>query len=197
MTDFKKILKNVWVNNILWFAGMLVVMLLVRHYIFTPVVVSGKSMDPTMVDRERLIATRFDKAERQDIVTFPAPDEPKKSYIKRVIGLAGDTVRYEKGQLYINDKLVEEPYLKEYQAKLPEGEYLTNVIDSQGNVINTFDLKTLTGQDTKVPKGKLFVMGDNRQHSKDSRMFGFIDEESVTGNVTFSFWPPSKMGAVK
>lgn len=197
MNKFRNILKNVWVNNILWFAGMLVVLLLVRHYIFTPVVVSGKSMDPTLTDGERLIATRYDKVERQDVVTFPAPDDPDKSYIKRVIGLPGDTVRYEKGKLYINDKLVDEPYLKEYQEQLSDGEYLTIVADSEGYATDAFDLKLLTGKSDKVPAGKLFVLGDNRQHSKDSRIFGFVDEDSITGNVKFSFWPPRTMGAVK
>ncbi|QIL46657.1 signal peptidase I [Vagococcus coleopterorum] len=192
-----KISKSVWLSNIIWFVGLVAVMLLVRHYVFTPVVVSGKSMDPTMQDGERVFALRFGDIDRQDVVTFPAPDEQKKSYIKRVIGLPGERVRFEKGQLFVNDKLVKEPYLDKYQSKLPDGEYLTTIMNRQGEIITDFDLQALPGNYVTIPEGKLFVMGDNRQNSKDSRIFGLIDEETISGNVKFVFWPPSKFGTMK
>lgn len=195
--SIKKALQNVWINNILWLVGLIATLIIVRTYVFTPVLVSGKSMDPTMEDGERVFATKFDKPDRLDIVTFPAPDEPGKSYIKRVIGLPGERVRFEKGQLYINDKAIDEPYLKEYQEALPSGTYLTTIQNMQGEVIDTFDLQALPGGTTTVPEGKLFVLGDNRQNSKDSRIFGYIDADSISGNVKFSFYPFDKFGPVK
>lgn len=195
--SIKKALQNVWINNILWLISLVAILFVVRTYIFTPVLVSGRSMDPTMTDKERVFATRFDSPKRMDIVTFPAPDEPDKSYIKRVIGLPGERIRYEKGQLYVNDQLIDEPYLKEYQDQLSDGDYLTTIQNTNGEIIDTFDLQALPGQSETVPEGKLFVLGDNRQNSKDSRIFGFIDESTISGNVKFSFWPPSKFGPVK
>lgn len=195
--SIKKALQNVWINNILWIVGLVVTLIVVRTYIFTPVLVSGKSMDPTMTDGERVFATKFDDPKRMDIVTFPAPDDPGKSYIKRVIGLPGERVSYAKGQLYINDKAVDEPYLKEYQEALPTGNYLTTIQNVNGEVIDTFNLQALPGGEETVPAGKLFVLGDNRQNSKDSRIFGYVDASTISGNVKFSFYPFDKFGPVK
>lgn len=148
-------------------------------FVFTPVIVSGHSMDPTLQDRERVIAFKNSKVDRFDIVTFPAPDEEKTSYIKRVIGLPGETVEYKDDQLYIDGKAVNEPYLDQFKSELDNGEFLT-----EQNFSYT------------VPEGTYFVMGDNRRNSKDSRMIGPITADSISGDVKFSFWPPSKFGLV-
>lgn len=182
-------------STIYWVIGVVAVMMLVRKFIVTPVVVSGKSMDPTMENRERVFALRQGDIERFDIVTFPAPDQKGKNYIKRVIGLPGDKIRFEKDQLFINDKEVSEPYLDEYKDKLVMGDYLTKILKPGGSATSVFDLNTLFDEEV-VPSGKLFVMGDNRQISKDSRLIGYIDEKDISGNVKFSFWPPSKFGKV-
>lgn len=163
-----------------------------------PVVVSGNSMDPTLQDRERVIATKTKKIERFDIVTFPAPDDPKKSYVKRVIGLPGDTVEYKNDQLLINGKEFDEPYLDEFKGQLEEGDFLTKVMSEDGQSHSEFGLGNLTalGSNT-VPEGELFVLGDNRQISKDSRLIGFIEKADITGNVKFCIWPLSKFGPIK
>ena len=184
------------ISNIAWFAGLIIILLLVRKFVFTPVLVSGSSMDPTLADRERVFATRNTNPERFDIVTFPAPDEPSKSYVKRVIGLPGDTVEFKNDILYVNGKEMAEPYLDEYKEKLPAGEYLTQVTSTDGKIYSEFGLSNILGTAT-VPEGKLFVLGDNRRVSKDSRIIGFIDQKDLTGNVKFSFWPPSKFGTIK
>ncbi|MGX7039741.1 signal peptidase I [Vagococcus fessus] len=185
------------IGNIVWLVCVAAVLIAVRQFIFTPVLVSGHSMDPTMADRERVFALRSKDIERFDIVTFPAPDEPKKSYIKRVIGLPGDKVKFVNDQLFINGKEIKEPYLDEFKSKLKEGEYLTTVLDQEGKIHSEFALENLFDGNDTVPEGKLFVMGDNRQISKDGRMIGYIDIEDITGNVKFSFWPPSKFGKVE
>ncbi|OJG98184.1 signal peptidase [Enterococcus termitis] len=142
-------------------------------------------MDPTLADGERVIALKNTDIKRYDIVTFPAPDEPKKSYIKRVIGLPGDSIEYKDDVLYINGKEVEEPYLDEFKKEVADGNPLT--LD--------FTLEEVTGKD-KVPAGEYFVMGDNRRNSKDGRMIGFISEEKISGDVKFVLWPLNRFGTL-
>ncbi|MGX7026007.1 signal peptidase I [Vagococcus hydrophili] len=179
------------ISNIVWFGGLIVVLLCLRAFVFSPTNVSGNSMNPTMVDRERVIAMKQSKVQRFDIITFPAPDNPSKNYIKRVIGLPGDTIEFKDDQLLINGKKYDEPYLNEYKenpsdVKTPYGLPLTQ----------DFKMEDVAGE-KKVPAGHYFVMGDNRQNSKDSRMIGFINEDDILGNVKFAFWPPAKWGSVK
>ncbi|MEG1503468.1 MAG: signal peptidase I [Enterococcus sp.] len=156
-----------------------------RQFVFTPVVVKGDSMDPTLIDGERVIALKNTEIQRFDIVTFPAPDDVGKNYIKRVVGLPGDTVEYKKDVLYINGKKYAEPYLDEYKSKLTDGQPLTD----------DFDLNKLYGSE-KVPAGELFVMGDNRRISKDSRMIGTIKEKDIMADVKFVFWPIKRFGTI-
>lgn len=179
------------ISNVVWFGGLVVILFLLRAFVFSPTNVSGNSMNPTMVDRERVIALKQSDVERFDIVTFPAPDNPSRNYIKRVIGLPGDTIEFKEDQLYINGKKYDEPYLDQYKDS-------PNEIEAPYGLPLTQDFKMddLLGE-KKVPKGEFFVMGDNRQNSKDSRMIGFIKEDNILGNVKFSYWPPSKWGTVK
>lgn len=164
---------------------VLIGLLLLRTYVFTPVVVRGDSMDPTLINSERVIALKNHDIKRFDIITFPAPDDEGKNYIKRVIGLPGDTVEYRDDTLYINGKAYKEPYLQEYKDELTDGAPLTG----------DFTLEEVIGT-TKVPEGEVFVLGDNRRISKDSRMIGAIEESKVMGNVKFVFWPISRFGTI-
>lgn len=158
---------------------------LLRQYVFTPVIVKGDSMDPTLHDGERVIALKQTEIERFDIITFIAPDDTSKNYIKRVIGLPGDQVVYQNDQLYINGVAHDEPYLDAYKANLNDGFPLTD----------DFDM-SLFGE-TQVPEGKLLVLGDNRRISKDSRQLGLIDASAVLGDVAFVFWPLADFGRLE
>lgn len=171
------------VHTILFFAGLVLALFLLREFVFTPVVVKGHSMDPTLADGERVIALKNTKVNRFDIVTFPAPDDPKKNYIKRVIGLPGETVEVKDDVLYIDGKEINEPYLDEFKSQLTDGEPLTY----------DFTLEQVTGQKT-VPEGEYFVMGDNRRNSKDGRMIGFIEKKDISGDVKFVLWPLNRFG---
>lgn len=91
-------------KSIIWFLILAVILVGLRHFVFTPVVVKGDSMDPTLIDGERVIALKNTDIKRFDIVTFPAPDDEGKNYIKRVIGLPGDIIEYKNDELYINNK---------------------------------------------------------------------------------------------
>jgi signal peptidase I len=172
MTD-KKNETFEWIKSII---GALVIAVIIRSFFFTPIVVDGDSMNPTLQDKERMVVTKIGEPERFDIVVFHAPDG--RNYIKRVIGLPGDRIEYKNDVLCINGKTFKEPYLEKYKNRL-NGESLTG----------SFTLKdTAVGSDT-VPKDSLFVMGDNRRVSRDSRRIGAIPLEKVIGTTNVIFYP--------
>lgn len=171
-------------NTILFFVGLAAILFLLRQFVFMPVVVKGHSMDPTLADGERVIALKNTGVDRFDIVTFPAPDEENKNYIKRVIGLPGETIEYKNDVLYVNGKEVDEPYLDQFKEGLTDG----------GPLTYDFSLEQLDAE--KVPEGEYFVLGDNRRNSKDGRMIGFVSEEKISGNVKFVLWPFSRFGTI-
>jgi signal peptidase I len=159
-----------------------IIAIVIRSFIFTNYIVEGQSMMPTLQDGNRLIVNKIDyditKPHRFDIIVFHAT--PTDDYVKRVIGLPGDSIEYKNDVLYINGKKVDEPYLKPYKEQLVSGLLTEN-----------FTLKDITGVD-RVPKGKVFVMGDNRRNSVDSRRFGFVDMNQIVGKVDLRYWPFSE-----
>jgi signal peptidase I len=162
-----------WVKSIM---GALVIAFIIRSFFFTPIVVAGESMNPTLQDKDRMVVTKIGEPKRFDIVVFHAPDGT--DYIKRVIGLPGDSIEYKNDILYINGKAYNEPYLEKYKKTL-----------IGGTLTDSFTLKeTAVGSDT-VPKDCLFVMGDNRRKSKDSRYIGAIPMKKVIGTTNVVFYP--------
>ncbi|EUJ27378.1 putative type-I signal peptidase [Listeria floridensis FSL S10-1187] len=153
----------------------LVVAFAIRYFLISPVTVYGDSMDPTLHDGEHLFINKLSTPKRFDIIVFPAPDEEGSEYIKRIIGLPGDTIEYKKDTLYINGKKYEEPYLDAEKKELGGSGYLTKNFKLQ-------DLPAVKSAKV-VPKNQLFVLGDNRRISKDSRYIGFIKQEDVIGKV--------------
>src|SRR5690625_3989387 len=162
-----------------------IVLFAVRQYFFVPVSVEGDSMEPTLQDRDRLLLQKFGDLEKFDIIVFPAPDSPDKQYIKRVIGLPGDHIEMQNDHLFINGEQVDEPYLDESRNSLEEWESFTA----------DFELSEVTDAEV-VPEGHYFVMGDNRENSKDSRSFGFIPIESVLGKTEWRLWPLDQFGRI-
>lgn len=148
---------------------------LIRTFLFAPFMVEGESMETTLHNQEKLVVNKaiyyLSEPKRGDIIVFHA--EAKRDYIKRVIGVAGDTVEVKNDTLYINGKEVDEPYLanKREEAK-------------QQGVPLTEDFGPV-----KVPEGHIFVMGDNRLNSRDSRVIGPVDISTVVGRAEFVFWP--------
>ncbi|QBP41479.1 signal peptidase I [Paenisporosarcina antarctica] len=159
----------------------------IRYFLFTPIVVDGESMMPTLENGNRMIVNKIGyevgEPDRYDIVVFHAPEQ--KDYIKRIIGLPGDHVAYENDQLYINGKPQPEPYLEPYKSEINEG-----------TLTEDFTLEERTEM-TVIPDGYVFVMGDNRRYSKDSRLIGVISMEEIIGSTSLIFWPPNEMGLVK
>jgi len=112
----------------------------------------------------------FHGPERGDVIVFRYPRDPSRDFIKRVIAVPGDTVSIHDGQVTVNGKLLEEEYLDE---------------TTRGDLDNTV-----------VPDGSYFVLGDNRSNSSDSRSWGFVPEENIIGKAMFSYWPMSEFGGV-
>lgn len=173
------------ISTLKYIVGILIVFFIVNQFLFAPVMVDGDSMEPTLTNGDYLLLNKFSDIERFDIVVFPPPDKEDTQYVKRVIGLPGDTIEYREDVLYVNGEETEQSFLTDSSAE-NESIYLSG----------DFTLLTLLGVET-VPEGQYFVLGDNRLNSRDSRSFGFIDEESVLGKVSFRYWPMEEIGAVE
>ena len=161
----------------------LILAIIIKKFLIEQYVVYGESMMPTIQNGNRLIVNKIgyeiSQPERFDLIVFKA--NPKEDYIKRVIGLPGDHIAYRDDKLYINNKPVEEPYLKEFKR-----------IAGNRTLTGNFTLEEITGHDT-VPKGKIFVLGDNRLHSIDSRHIGFVEMTDIVGEANIRYWPMDEM----
>lgn len=179
------------IKDILWFATVLVVLVTIRVYVVAPIKVQGESMMPTLIDGEKAIAYKLGDIKRFDVVPLVATDDPSLNYVKRVIGLPGDTVAYENDQLYINGEPVTEPYLDEYKTDWKNS-------GQTEPLTNNFTLAEVTDYE-RVPENTYFVLGDNRRVSKDSRFkeVGFIPKENIIGKAKVTIWPPNQWGVIK
>jgi signal peptidase I len=157
----------------------LMIMALVLVFVAQPVKVEGTSMLPRLHDGERIFVNKLiyyglPGIERGDIVVFWFPDDPSKSYIKRVIGLPGETVQMRSGRIFINGKEMAEPYL----------DPSLNVTDDDR-------------PPTYVRPHYYFVMGDNRDNSSDSRSWGLVPEKYIYGKALLRYWPLSKASFIR
>jgi len=157
------------------FAG--VIAILIVYFIVQPVRVEGQSMMPKLHDQDRIFVNKFiyglrewigekEPIKRGDIVVLLYPEDPSKSYIKRVVGLPGEEVNVENGKLYINGAQINEPYL--------DSEYLSS--DSMPTPM-------------RLREHHYFVMGDNRRNSSDSRYWGPVPERYIYGKAVFRYYP--------
>ena len=162
------------------------IFILVYLFIAQPNQVNGHSMEPNFHDKEMLLTDKltyqFRDPKRGEVVVFKAPPsepcaEDECEYIKRVIALPGERVMVKNHRVYINGKLLEEPYLSPENITQP-GSYLSE------------------GKEVTVPDGYYILLGDNRPHSRDSREFGPIKKEAIKGRAFFVYWPPNQMGLV-
>jgi signal peptidase I len=162
-----------WIRD-LAFSVLIAVILIV--FIYQPVKVEGTSMMPALTDQERIFINKFNyhfgigNIERGDMVVFWFPGDLTKSYIKRVIGLPGDVVEIDHGQVIVNGKTLVENYVPE--------EYRDH---------SSYAART-------VPPDSYFVLGDHRSSSNDSRNWGYVDRKNIYGKAVFVYWPLDKMG---
>jgi signal peptidase I len=146
-------------------------------FLYQPVKVEGTSMMPSLDDQERIFVNKFvyrlEAIQRGDIVVFRYPRDTSKSYIKRVVGLAGDHIRIENGSVYVNGALLDE-------------DYVPNAFADQRSM-----------DDTIVPPDSYFVLGDHRSMSNDSRDFGSVPSSFIYGKAVFGYWPVDKVGRLR
>ena len=181
----KTSIKKEIITTLIQLVALSLIFFAIRQYLFVPVSVEGDSMEPTLSDDNRLLLSKVGKIERFDIVVFPAPDEPDKQFIKRVIGVPGDYLHVSENQLFINGEPVDEPYLDQsMENNATTGDFSAN-----------FTLDEYTGE-SQVPEGQFFLMGDNRENSKDSRMFGFVPIDTVLGKTDYRLWPLDEFGKI-
>lgn len=167
------------------FITSLIVLMLIYVFLAFPEEVSGASMEPFLFDSERIlvekVTKRFDPIARGDVIIFHPPGEDNVDYVKRVIGLPGDVVKISDCKVYVTSDgekfVLDEPYLYE------------DMCTSGGPEIRE-------GRALKLDEGEYFVLGDNRNKSADSRIFGLLGEDRIVGKVFFRFWPPSEVGAI-
>lgn len=138
--------------------------------------VQGTSMQPLLADSERIIVNkfvyRFRTIERGDVVVFWYPKDPSVSFIKRVVGLPGDTVELRRGDLFVNTRRLREEYV------------MSGFRDEESH------------DPVVVPRGYYYVLGDHRTSSNDSRSWGEVPEKYIYGKAFFRFWPLSKVGLI-
>ncbi len=146
-------------------------------FLYQPVKVEGTSMMPSLDDQERIFVNKYvyrlEPIQRGDIVVFRYPRDTSKSFIKRVIGLAGDRIRIDSGEVFVNGEALEEDYVPAAyadQRSYPE---------------------------TVIPPNSYFVLGDHRTMSNDSRDFGPVNNSYIYGKAVFGYWPMDKMGRVR
>lgn len=165
---------TVWVRDLII---SLAISAFIIVFLYQPVKVEGTSMMPSLEDQERIFVNKFvyrlEPIERGDIVVFRYPRDPSKSYIKRVIGVAGDRVRIDGGQVYVNGQPIEEDYVPPAYA---DERSFPEVI---------------------VPAQSYFMLGDHRSMSNDSRDFGPVKDGYIYGKAVFGYWPMDKLGRLR
>jgi len=168
-----------WWNTIKTFNMILIVGLALRFFVIQPFIVQGPSMNNNFQDGETILVDKitfnFRQPIRGEVVIFKAPNNPQDDYIKRVIGLPGDTVKIEKGKVYVNNKLIDESFLSESGKTPNDSEILTRVIGTN----------------------EYFVLGDNRPDSSDSREWGTVPKANLIGRAIIAIWPIDMTGLIK
>jgi signal peptidase I len=164
---------RLWGRDLLFSAAASV---LIITFLYQPVRVEGTSMLPRLVDQDRLFINKFvyhfSAIEHGDVVVFRYPRDTRKSYIKRIIAVPGDQLRIDRGRVYVNEKLMSEPYIpQEFR-----------------------DVRSLDAM--VVPEDEYFVMGDHRSISSDSREFGPVKRDLIYGKAAFVYWPTQDVGVV-
>lgn len=144
----------------------------IRLFILAPFYIPSGSMEPTLRIGDRIIVSKisylFKEPQRGDVVVFRYPLDPSRDFVKRLVGLPGETVSLRNGRLYINGQLVPEDYLPR-------------------------DMKFADFGPVRVPTGYYFVLGDNRNNSDDSRVWGPLPRQNIIGKAVLVYWPPQRV----
>jgi len=172
LPQFRRELRS-WTRDLAVALGLALVIII---FLYQPVKVEGTSMAPLLSDQERIFINkfvyRFEPIERGDVVVFWYPLDRSKSFIKRVVALPGETVELRAGRLYVNGKELSEPYVP-------------------SSYLDGANYPPLT-----IPADSFFVMGDHRDSSNDSRVFGPVARQFIYGKAVFAYWPVDHFGSL-
>jgi signal peptidase I len=162
-----------WTRDLAVALGLAIVIMI---FLYQPVKVEGTSMNPLLSDQERIFINkfiyRFEPIERGDVVVFWYPLDRSKSFIKRVVGLPGETVEIRAGNVYVNGR------------ELPDQFVPPGYLDGSNYPAR------------RIPQGEYFVMGDHRDSSNDSRVFGSVPRSYIYGKAVFAYWPVDHFGSL-
>lgn len=190
-TTFQSIFLD-WVPTII---AAIITALIIKSYGVASYYIPSESMLPTLEVRDRLLVNRFSyrfnlaKPQRGDIMVFRPADKPNVDFIKRVIGVPGDELQIKDGAVYINGEKLEEPYIKEPPAyTLPNADF--EFRNKDANIITT----NKDGEPVvKIPEGYYFMLGDNRNDSNDSHVWGLQKAKDIQGKALFVYWPLNRI----
>ena len=174
----KQIIRE-WVETIVI---ALALAMIVRTFVVAAFKIPTGSMKPTLLEGDKIFVNkfiyRFKPVERGDVIVFKYPEDPKKDYVKRLVGLSGETIEIKEGRIYIDDKEIDTPSIK-------------NVYYRNSGDYGEKDIKT------KVPQDCFFVLGDNSANSRDSRYWGFVPKKYLVGKAFVIWWPPNRIRLIK
>jgi signal peptidase I len=175
----KKIKKEAfdWFKSLIWAVA---IALVVRFFFIGNFKIPTTSMVPTLKVGDRLLANniiyRIRAPRRGEVVIFKYPEDPKRDFVKRMIGLPGEKIMIKDGNIYINGQ--------EVNSERITSRYYYN----EGYYAN--------GLEIEIPPGSYYVLGDNSINSRDSRYWGFVPAENLVGKAVFTYWPPWRMGFI-
>lgn len=161
----------------------LVIILPIRYYLIQPFFVNGQSMFPNFHDKEYILVDKWTyrahKPERGEVIVFKAPPNPKDYFIKRIIGLPGERI------------VVQSNTIRIYNAEFPDGFTVNESVYLDESIITAGDINRTLEED------EYFVLGDNREHSSDSRAFGPVDRNAFSGIAWLRLWPLNRIGFIE
>lgn len=168
--------KGYLIRDILESVAIAVVLaVIIKVFLFQNFVIPSGSMEPTLFKGDMLyvskISYRFSEPVRGDIVVFKYPLDPKRDFVKRIMGMPGETLEIKNSVVHINGQPVSEPFLRK-------------------------GLKSPDFGPVKINEGQYFMMGDNRDNSSDSRVWGTVPRKNFVGKAVFIYWPPGRIGAL-
>lgn len=157
------------------------IFVIVYFFLVQPHQVTGSSMLPNFEDGEYILTDKvsyhFHHPQRGNVIVFKAPKNEQKDFIKRIVAIPGEKIKLERGNIFIDGKKLEESYLPADMVTLPKS-------------------LVTEGQEVLIPLGEYFVMGDNRQHSSDSRDWGTVPEGLIIGKAWLRYWPINKISFI-
>lgn len=177
----RSVIDFVW-DSLRTFVLAFVIFFILNRYVISPHQVLGASMEPGLHNGDYVLTEKisyyFSPPSRGDIVVFKPPVNPKHEYIKRVIGLPQEEISLVDGEVFIDDQVLNEPYLKNSNSTLAHS-------------------SIKGGIKSPIPHEQFVVMGDNRMRSSDSREWGFVARENIVGKAFLRYWPPQKIGFIR